>query len=163
MDELIHRIEEKLSVKGKRLSAVSNPDGFLKRSDTQQMVLENCGLLLLPVTSSLELRIRYELYDKESFDRVCYIIDDLSMILPDMEQLMHMVPVFSISELFPACNSSELLRAKLSFAGASYIFNKRFVFNLSAEETKRVMDNAQILYGQTADEYINQLNIISLT
>ena len=61
MDDFVRKIVESLTVDGKRLSVVKNPDGFLCGADTQQKVLTESGLLLLPITSGLELRVRYEL------------------------------------------------------------------------------------------------------
>ena len=69
MDEFVHRIVESLTTDGKRLSVVRNPDGFLLGVDTQQKVLTTSGLLLLPVNSGIELRVRYELEDKHSDKR----------------------------------------------------------------------------------------------
>lgn len=81
MNEFIHRIVNSLTGEGKRLSAVKNPDGFLCAADTQQKVLSESGLLLLPVASAFELRIRYELEERDSDRSVCYIIDDIDSAL----------------------------------------------------------------------------------
>ena len=65
MGEFVRRIVEWLTAEGKRLSAVKNPDGFLLRADTQETVYNESGLLLLPIKSGIELRVRYELQDKQ--------------------------------------------------------------------------------------------------
>ena len=92
---------------------VKNPDGFLNNPETQQQVLAECGLLLLPIKNSLELRIRYELYDKFSNERVCYIMDDPDEVLPDLRNQMFIAPTFSVSDLMPAYDETELRRSQL--------------------------------------------------
>lgn len=162
MDELIYKIEKKLTGEGKRLSVVSNPDGFLKRPDTQQEVLKTCGLLLLPVSSSLELRVRYELTDKNSNERICYIMDNAKDILPDIGMHIHYSPDFNVTDLFPACDETEIRLAQLNFGMAAYIYSKHFVYNLSAVETRNVVNDAKTLFGQTDKELISELDAIPL-
>ena len=60
MDEFGHKIISNLTVEGRRLSRVRSTDGFLLRPDTQQHLLK-LGLLLLPIETSIEWRVRYEL------------------------------------------------------------------------------------------------------
>ena len=85
MDEFVRRIVESLTTDSRRLCVVRNPDGFLLGIDTQQRVLTASGLLLLPVNSGIELRVRYELEDKHSDQKVCYIMDQIDEILPDIK------------------------------------------------------------------------------
>lgn len=162
MDDMIRKIEEKLTGEGKRLSVVCNPDGFLKRPDTQQKMLNVCGLLLLPISSSLELRIRYELTDKNSNERVCYILDCLNEILPDIATELHYAPTFTVTDLLPACNEAELRIAQINYSMASFIYSKHFVYNLSAFQTKEIINEANNLYGHTEEELISQLNAVAL-
>lgn len=162
MDEFIHRLEQRLTGEGKRLSIVRNPDGFLQRPDTQQAVLNACGLLLLPISSSLELRVRYELYDKNTRERICYIMDDPSSVLPDIKRLLYNAHTFSIPDLMPACNEAEIRQARLTFGMASYIHNKKFVYNLSAVETKEVIEEAKKRYGEDINELTTKLKSIPL-
>ncbi|SCD21067.1 hypothetical protein PSM36_2262 [Proteiniphilum saccharofermentans] len=162
MDEFIHRLEQRLTGEGKPLSIVRNPDGFLQRPDTQQAVLNACGLLLLPISSSLELRVRYELYDKNTRERICYIMDDPSSVLPDIKRLLYNAHTFSIPDLMPACNEAEIRQARLTFGMASYIYNKKFVYNLSSVETKGVIEDAKRRYGEDVNELIANLKAIPL-
>lgn len=162
MDEFIRRLEQRLTGEGKRLSIVKNPDGFLQRPDTQQAVFNACGLLLLPISSSIELRVRYELYDKNSQERICYIIDDPSSVLPDIKRLLYNAHIFSIPDLMPACNEAEIRQAQLTFGMASYIYNKKFVYNLSPVETKKVIEEAKKRYGEDINELIAKLKAIPL-
>lgn len=162
MDEFVRKIVNSLTTEGKRLSIVRNPDGFLLHPGTQQSVLNEGGLLLLPINNSLELRVRYELTDKNSKDRVCYIMDNPNEVLPDMKRLFYMAPLFSISEMMPACNETELRQARLTFGMASYIYNKRFVYNLSSFETRELVAQAARLYGEDINELSAKLRDIPL-
>lgn len=162
MDKMIRKIEERLTSRSKRLSVVCNPDGFLKRPDTQQEMLKVCGLLLLPVASSLELRVRYELTDKNSKERVCYIFDSINEVLPDVGMNIHFAQSFSITDLLPACNETEIRMAQINYDMATYIYAKHFVYNLSAIQTQEVIREARILFGQTENELISQLDEIIL-
>lgn len=162
MNEFIHRIVNSLTGEGKRLSAVKNPDGFLCAADTQQKVLSESGLLLLPVASAFELRIRYELEDKDSDKSVCYIIDDIDSLLPDIKFHLYIAPTFSITKLLPAYNDSQLLHCKLTFGMASYLFSKKFTHNLSKDETRFFLEQADSLYGIDITETVAALKAVSL-
>lgn len=160
MDEFVRRIVESLTTEGRRLSVVKNPDSFLLEANTQQRVLSESGLLLLPVESGIDLRVRYELIDKHSQKHVCYIMDNIDEILPDIKLHLHLAPTFTIAKLMPACNEMELLQAKLTFGMASYIFNKKFTRNLSVAETRFLLNEAETLYGMNIQEACARLKAI---
>ncbi|WP_106830574.1 PglZ domain-containing protein [Parabacteroides pacaensis] len=162
MDEFVQKVVDSLTAKGKRLSIVRNPDGFLLRPDTQQNVLDKSGLLLLPVSSSIELRVRYELSDKNSNNKVCYIMNTPHELLPDLKFIFHIAPPFSVSSLLPACNETELLRAGLTFGMATYIYNKKYVHNLFPAETRELIKEAANLYGEDIHELSAHLKDIPL-
>lgn len=147
MDRFIDKIVEKVGCNGFRLTAVINPDGFLSRVDTQENILRESKLLLLPVHSSLELRVRYETTDRWSDERVCYIIEYSNWILPDLMRKIHLLPTFNLSKLLPALNPNVLLSYEpLHFSTASYLYNKRYTYNISASETKFLINEAQIAF-----------------
>ena len=104
MDSFIQRIIDSITSETHLISVVNNPDGFLSRPDTQEKILKESGLLLLPIESSIELRVRFELSDKNSGNKVCYIYDDVESILPDIMMHIYVAPTFKISKLLPACN-----------------------------------------------------------
>lgn len=162
MDEFVHRIVKCLTTEAMRLSVVKNPDGFLCAADTQQKVLDESGLLLLPIASGIELRVRYELEDKHSENHVCYIVDNTDEILPDIKSHLYIAPTFTIAKLMPACNETELLHAKLTFGMASYIFNKKLTRNLTKEETRYLLLESEELYGIDPQEIISTLKAIPL-
>ncbi|MDY3069916.1 MAG: PglZ domain-containing protein [Parabacteroides sp.] len=163
MDKFIEKIVENVGYDGFRLTAVINPDGFLYRADTQENVLRESGLLLLPVQSSLELRVRYETTDRWSDNRICYIIKDSSWILPDLMQIIHILSTFSLPKLLPALNSNILLNNELlTFSTASYLYNKHYKYNLSAIETKSLINEVKNTLGVSKEELIDELSKIRL-
>ena len=162
MDEFIRKIVESLTTDEKRLSVVRNPDGFLLGVTTQQKILASSGLLLLPVNSGIELRVRYELEDKYSNQKVCYIINHIDEILPDIKSHLYIAPTFTIAKLMPACNEVELLQAKMTFDMALYIFHKKFTRNLTIDETRFLLREAEILYGMDVQTICSSLKSIPL-
>ena len=95
MDEFVNKIVTLLTTTNKRLSAVKNPDGFLLRDDTRKILFEKSGLELLQIKSGIELRVRYELTDKFSDKRICYVVDDTNDLLPDLKSVIFEAPVFT--------------------------------------------------------------------
>jgi hypothetical protein len=162
MDEFIQKIVDCVTTDSKRLSIVKNPDGFLLRADTQQKVLAGSGLLLLPINNSLELRVRYELEDRHSCRKVCYIMDDVTSVLPDIMKLLYVAPVFNVSKLLPACHEMELLQSKISFNSAAYIYRKRILANLSQSETKDLLEEVENIYGFDSQTIVSELKQIQL-
>ncbi len=162
MDDIISKIVTSLTTEGTRLSVVRNPDRFLLRDDTRQKVLEETGLFLIPIASGLELRIRYELKDKYSEDRICYIMDNAEEILPDIKAHIFIAPTFSVSKLLPACNENELQRSKMTFGMASYIFDKNVTRNLAPTDTRALLKEAASLYGTDPVQIASELKGIKL-
>lgn len=126
MDDLIKALERRLTIARTHLTIVRNPDGFLLRPDVQQQVLKECQLLLLPISSSIELRVRYELIDKQSIEKVCYVMEKPFDMLPDLLNEIQTLPAFSLADLMPACNEAELRQAAMTFSMASYIYDKHY-------------------------------------
>lgn len=163
MDKFIEKIVENVGCDGFRLTAVINPDSFLCRADTQENILRESGLLLLPVHSSLELRVRYEITDRWSDQRVCYIIENSTWILPDLIQKIYLLPTFNLTKLLPALNSNILINNELLyFSIASYLYKKHYTYNLSATETMSLINEAQSALGVSKEELIEELGKIKL-
>ena len=148
MDDLIKALEQRLTIARTHLTIVRNPDGFLLRPDVQQRVLKECQLLLLPISSSIELRVRYELIDKQSKEKVCYVMEKQFDVLPDLSNEIQALPAFSLADLMPACNEPELRQAAMTFSMASYIYDKHYAYNLTTEQTRQVINEAMMLYGR---------------
>ena len=114
MDELAKRIKGRVADARSRLTIVRNADRFLSHPDTQNAVSRECGILLLPISSAIELRVRYELTDKASEQNVCYVIDGDMELLPDMQP--YKTP---LTECFFAFSSSLPRRSKDAFVGGA--------------------------------------------
>lgn len=56
MDELAKRIKERVADARSRLTIERNADRFLSRPDTQNAESRECGILLLPISSAIELK-----------------------------------------------------------------------------------------------------------
>lgn len=162
MDNLAKAIEQRLTIVKTHLTIVRNPDGFLSRPDVQQRVLEECQLLLLPISSSIELRVRYELIDNQSTEKVCYVVDNQFEVLPDMLRDIYMMPTFSLADLMPACNETELRQASLTYNMASYVYDQHYTYNLSPEQTRQVLNLAESLYGEDPAKVAEKLRSIKL-
>lgn len=162
MDDLIKALEQRLTIARTHLTIVRNPDGFLLRPDVQQRVLKECQLLLLPISSSIELRVRYELIDKQSKEKVCYVMEKQFDVLPDLSNEIQALPAFSLADLMPACNEPELRQAAMTFSMASYIYDKHYAYNLTTEQTRQVINEAMMLYGEDATSISEKLKAIKL-
>ena len=162
MDDLIKALERRLTIASTHLTIVHNPDGFLLRPDVQQRVLKECQLLLLPISSSIELRVRYELIDKQSKEKVCYVMEKQFDVLPDLSNEIQALPAFSLADLMPACNEPELRQAAMTFSMASYIYDKHYAYNLTTEQTRQVINEAMMLYGEDATSISEKLKAIKL-
>ena len=162
MDDLVKAIERRVTIASTHLTIVRNPDGFLLRPDVQQRVLKECQLLLLPVSSSIELRVRYELIDKQSIEKVCYVMEKQFDVLPDLLKEIQTIPVFPLADLMPACNETELRQAAMTFSMASYIYDKHYTYNLTTEQTRLVVNEAMMLYGEDPKSISEKLKAIKL-
>lgn len=162
MDELAKRIEEKVTDRHFHLTMVRNSDGFLSRSDVQQAVLQECGVLLLPVCSALELRVRYELNDRLSEQKVCYIVNGNLTLLPDMKPYIKDKGMINLSDLMPAYDALEIKKAAMSWSMASYMCKQKYTYNLSPMQTRSMINSAEGIYGDTIEAMISDLQHITL-
>ena len=162
MDKLVGAIYSRTTLEGKHLTIVRNPDGFLSRPDVQQRVLNESNLLLLPIKTSLELRVRFELYDKDSCSKVCYIVSNTFEMLPDLYQSIYSLPTFSLSDLLPSYDEVEIRQSDISFEAASYAYSRQYTYNLSAHETRSVLRDARAFTGEDMYKYGSKLSGTSL-
>lgn len=161
MEEFAKKLIERLKSVSSRLSIVRNPDGFLSRPGVQQAML-NYGLLLLPIKSSLELRVRYELSDKSSNDIVCYINEPDFTPLPDLAQRITDKGTFSLIDIMPHFNRQELYRYSLSFGLAASLYEKKYTYTLGPAETRIAVGDAIANYGKDISVIIDELRKVEL-
>lgn len=162
MDELARRITERVTDNHSRLTMVRNADGFLSRPDTQEVVRRECGVLLLPVKSNIELRTRFELEDRRSEQKVCYIIDYNVELLPDMKPYIMDKGCINLADLMPAYDTFEIRKAALSWSMASDMCKQRYTYNLSSEQTQNVVNSAEDIYGDSIEKMTEELCSIKL-
>lgn len=162
MDELAKRIAKKVTDKHFHLTMVRNSDGFLSRSDVQQALLQECGVLLLPVCSALELRVRYELSDRISEQIVCYIANCDLTLLPDMKSYIKDKGTVNLSDIMPAYDVLEIKKASMSWSMASYMCKQKYIYNLSPMQTISMISSAEGMYGDTVEDMKNDLKHIML-
>lgn len=140
MDSFIETILFKITKPGKSLSIVQNTDGFLSRADTQEAIRNEADVLLLPV-SSIHLRIHYERWYKGSGERVCYVVEDIGEVLPDIKQEAHCC-VFNVSDILWGYDKTELARWNPPYSLVHSLFQKDQKRFLTAKQTREIMGYA---------------------
>ena len=162
MNELAKRIKERVADARSRLTIVRNADKFLSRPDTRNAVSRECGVLLLPISSAIELRVSYELTDKASEKNVCYVIDGDMELLPDMQPHILDKGDINLSDLMPAYDAMEIKKASFSWGMASDMFRKKYTYNLSPYQTSNEVRSAGELYGDSVASMKEELQKIRL-
>lgn len=162
MDELARRITLLVTDGHSHLTMVRNTDGFLSRPDTQDAVRREGGVLLLPIKSSIELRVRYELEDRKSEQKVCYVIEGDVVLLPDMKPCITDKGSVNLSDLMPAYDALQIKKAALSWSMASDMYRQKYTCNLSPMQTQDVLMSAENIYGDSVEKIIEDLRGIKL-
>lgn len=162
MDELAKRIAKRVTDAQAHLTMVRNADGFLSRPDTQEAVRRECGVLLLPIRSAIELRVRYELEDSTSEQKTCYLVDSEWELLPDMKPHIADKGSVSLADLMPAYDALEVKKASLSWNIASEMYRKKYTHDLSPSQTEGMVRSATNLYGDSVEAMTNDLLSIPL-
>lgn len=162
MDEFGNRIVKCLTVDGRRLSMVRTTDDFLLRNDTKEHLLR-LGLQLVPIKSSIQLRVRYEIEDKHSDQRICYVTDDEILLLPDMETAIYNCGTFSVADILPSYNASVITTGKnTTYDNLCYLYEKKYTCRLTEKETISVMQEAEQYLHNNAKVLIERLKSISI-
>ena len=123
MDSFVETILHKITRQGYNLSIVQNTDGFLSRVDTQDVFIREAGVTLLP-GSPLSLRVHYERWFKGSNEKFCYVVNDLSEILPDIKANAYCCK-FSVSDVLWGYDRSELQRWNPPYSILHLLFENR--------------------------------------
>lgn len=137
MDKFVEAILKKITQTGYNLSIVKNTDGFLHRVDTQEMIRKEANITLL-ADMPLALRIHYERWYKGSGERVCYIVDDLDDVLPDMKSDAFCCE-FSVADVLWGYDKGELRRWNPPYSVLHHLFEKKQTYILSASQTREEM------------------------
>ena len=115
--------------------------------------------MLLPIETSIEWRVRYELEDKHSGQKVCYITTSDLCPLPDIEHEIIDCGSFSVTDLLPFYDPKVLMSEGVSYNYLDYLFNQKYTYKLGEKETLTVLhdadaylkNNLQVLIGQLRD------------
>lgn len=162
MDNLARKIRERVTDSHSRLTMVRNADGFLSRPDTQEAVRRECGVLLLPVRSGVELRVRFEMEDRTSEQKVCYIVGSDIVPLPDMKHFITDKGSINLSDLMPAYDVLQIKKAALSWNMASDMYKQKYAYNLSSMQTQDVLKSAEDIYGDSIEKINDDFRSIKL-
>ena len=108
MDELAKRLCQFVGSSSRRLTIVRDMHGFLSLPDTQQAVREESCISLVPIKSSLELRLRYETEDKRSEERICYVVPESFNLMPDLKNDIDDRGSFDFSRIFNVYDSEKM-------------------------------------------------------
>lgn len=162
MDNLARKIKERGTDSHSRLTMVRNADGFLSRPDTQEAVRRECGVLLLPVRSGVELRVRFEMEDRTSEQKVCYIVGCDIVPLPDMKPFITDKGSINLSDLMPAYDVLQIKKAALSWNMASDMYKQKYAYNLSSMQTQDVLKSAEDIYGDSIEKITDDFRSIKL-
>lgn len=162
MDEFVQLIRDKLSDSRSHLTIVRNTDGFLLRPDTQQAMLDKGNILLMPIQSALELRVRYELKDSSSIQTVCYIISHDIALAPDLIGKIIPKGIINLSDFMPTYSSLELKKMNQSWENVRYIYYQRFTYGSSSSPSLGVSSPENRMYGVSVEEWMDKLNGLPL-
>lgn len=137
---LIDKIVSKITVTYRRLTLVSNQDGFLAKDDVRSQI-EGKGIIVV-TGSQLNLRIHFELeYKTHPDQKYIYLCNNTDSILPDMLAEAE-TRTFGISELFPLFQDKHLLRRQ-SFEVLSVLFCNYAQKPVSLMEGKFIVEMLQ--------------------
>lgn len=162
MDSLARKIKERVTDSHSRLTMVRNADEFLSRPDTQEAVRREFGVLLLPVRSGVELRVRFEMEDRTSEQKVCYIVSSDIIPLPDMKPFIADKGSINLSDLMPAYDALQIKKAALPWSMASEMYKQKYMYNLSPMQTQNAVNSTEDIYGDSIEKMTENLYCIKL-
>lgn len=137
MDRFVETILQKITRQGYNLSIVKNTDGFLSRVDTQDVFINEANVTLLH-DSPLALRVHYERWYKGSGQRFCYIVNDLSEVLPDIKDEAFCCE-FCVADVLWGYDRTELIRWNPPYSVLRQLFEKKQNSYLNAAQTREEM------------------------
>ena len=114
MDSLLQCIVKEITRQYRRLSVVSNPDGFLRREDTIRAMKEQANITILSF-SQLELRVWFETEFKENTaNRFVVLMDDTTKLVADIYN-QAFVTVFKTRDLLLTYNQQAIDLNKITY------------------------------------------------
>lgn len=141
MDLLIKNILGRISECWRRLSIVSNPDGWLAMDSVRDALYQEAQIKIV-TGSSLTLRVHFETeYKDHPEQRYVYIVNSGQTLLPDILK-SGVRKTFNLSDLFPRIADKSALIG-LDMATLSKIYDKQGLRYWSGEDIKALVRNVK--------------------
>lgn len=162
MDSLLECIVKEITRPYKRLSVISNPDGFLSREDTICALKQQADITVL-CFSQLELRVWYELDFKDNPDeRFVVLMDDTSKLVTDIYN-QAFITTFKTRDLLLTYSQQAIDLNKITYQMMAHLFENKSVALLDRQKTTSVMEAAESLYGKDGEDIsIVKQNLMSV-
>ncbi len=160
MDSLVSNIIHNIIREDSCISIVRSADALLIREDIHSRIGEESGVEFVK-GSNIELRFHFELHKNDTGKHYCYLLGTGQTLMPDIMYYAY-VTDFKVTDLFSCYDIASLVDAKPSFPLLCLLFEKRTLRNLSARETKDIINTQKEKLGANAAELKQQLLEIEL-
>ena len=151
MDSLLQCIVKEITRQYRRLSVISNPDGFLRRKDTICAMKEQADITVLSF-SQLELRVWFEtVFKEDTANRFVVLMDDTTKLVADIYN-QAFVTVFKTRDLLLTYNQQAIDLNKITYQMMAHLFENKSVALMDRQKTISVMESAEIMYGKDGED-----------
>lgn len=149
MDNLMSRIISEICRPQRRLSIISNPDGFLCREDTIDALAKE-GYQVLQFTQ-LQLRVWFETIFKDNPDnRYIVIMSQPNKVLADIS-IEAFITDFNTRDLLLTYHQQTLDIRNITYAMMAHLYNTRSIGNKDKFATGAAVSEAEAMYGPDGD------------
>ena len=151
MDSLLQCIVKEITRQYRRLSVVSNPDGFLRREDTIRAMKEQADITVLSF-SQLELRVWFETEFKENTaERFVVLMDDTTKLVSDIYN-QAFISVFKTRDLLLTYNQQAIDLNKITYQMMAHLFENKSVAFMDRHKTTSVMEAVETMFGKDGED-----------
>lgn len=151
MDSLLQCIVKEITRQYRRLSVISNPDGFLRREDTIRAMKEQADITVLSF-SQLELRVWFEtVFKEDTANHFVVLMDDTTKLVADIYN-QAFVTVFKTRDLLLTYNQQAIDLNKITYQMMAHLFENKSVALMDRQKTISVMESAEIMYGKDGED-----------
>lgn len=164
MAQLIQKISKKIAVDYRRLSIISNPDGFLEVDSVRRALYKESGLTVVSGTN-LYLRVHFEtVYKSTESERFVYICYNTASLVPDMLNEAYFNE-FTVADLFPLFADKSVLFG-LSLAELCLVEQKSGIRRVPMADCKKIVEEAksevQKRSQESSDHFKHSMDIIEV-
>ena len=151
MDSLLQCIVKEITRQYRRLSVISNPDGFLRREDTIRAMKEQADITVLSF-SQLELRVWFEtVFKEDTANHFVVLMDDTTKLVADIYN-QAFVTAFKTRDLLLTYNQQAIDLNKITYQMMAHLFESKSVALMDRQKTISVMESAEIMYGKDGED-----------